>query len=298
MIFLVPFLLTLFLTPLAISWGRRFLILDFPKADKIHLYPVPRLGGLVLFASFVSGVFLSYPLFDRTFLGIFLGSFLIVGLGFWDDLKGVSPFLKLSGQIIIGLLVIFSGLKLEFLSPWGELLSIFLIVACCNGMNLLDGLDGLAAGLGAIISLGFLGLFFLESDPLGLALSLTVLGSCLGFLVYNFHPARIFLGDSGSQFLGYIFAVLALLAIIPSESPKSIAVSLLLVGILIWETLYTFLRRVKNGTNIFQSDLCHLYNRLIDKGVKYTETVFVYYLLGGLGVLAGLLITLNWSWIR
>ena len=272
------------------------------NALKIHKKPIPYLGGVGIFLGFVFGL-----IFARLFhqisgiqaTGIIIGSIVILFLGFWDDLKWTklgNPLLKLCCQFLAGALIVFIltkiGVNFKFsLSPIiCGLVAGFYIVGAMNALNMQDGLDGLAGGVTAISLIGFIILSILNSVTFSLILCLALLGGILGFLVYNWNPASIFMGDSGSHFLGFSLAILAIIfSGHPVYNLKEFIGPILIIGLPIIDATWAIIRRVSKGQSPMQGDRGHLYDRLRQKGLSTKKTVLICYavqiIIVGVGVM-------------
>lgn len=262
--------------------------LDMPNERKVHKVPMPRCGGIAIYSAFLVG----YMLFgDRStqMLSILIGSFLIVLLGFFDDVKPIRARTKFLVQLIAaGIVVIygktyfneitFLGLNFCFPTWFNILISIIFIVATANAINLIDGLDGLAAGISSINFATIASIALVKNNLGGIdvVLSLLMLGSTLGFLGHNFPPATIFMGDSGSLFLGFMIAVISLLGF-KITTMTSLAVPLLILAIPIFDTLLAILRRLLKGESIGKPDKDHLHHQLLKMGFGTRKTVLIIY---------------------
>lgn len=324
-------------TPLARSISLAVGAVDHPGGRRVHTTPTPRLGGIAIFAGILAGIAAASRLetFDGVFAttsdpqAIILASFVIVVLGLVDDIRGVSPPAKLAGQILAaGTLVLF-GVSMRYvyipgeigtvsLSPdLGALLTIVAIVAMINTVNLVDGLDGLAAGIVCIAATALLAYVHLgaEDGTLGLAtqggaglatspelLFAAVIGACLGFLVFNFHPASVFMGDTGAMLLGMLLAAAGVTAIggvvVPRGSDFAalsipVLVPVLVLAVPFFDTTWTILRRLRSGRAVFSPDKKHLHHRLIEIGHSHRRAVLIMYywsaLLAFVAVAVGLL---------
>jgi UDP-GlcNAc:undecaprenyl-phosphate GlcNAc-1-phosphate transferase len=296
LIFMIAFLLTLSITPLTIKWGSRLHLTDQPGGRRTHQGEVPRLGGLALFSGFVgTGLLIfmfnalwGWPVMgdeDRKLLtGVLLGSGAVFLFGLWDDRREFSVWPQFMAQfgvalIAIGFDIIFQRVTLpligrtDFLLVIAYPLTIFWVMGMINTVNWLDGLDGLAAGVAAIAGLLFaihayrLGQTTVALFPLALA------AACLGFLPFNFHPARVFMGSSGSMLLGFALASLAILA------PAKVATALLVLGIPIIDVAWLTIRRWRTRGNPMLAGRDHLHYRLLDLGFSQRQIVFFYYTL-------------------
>jgi UDP-GlcNAc:undecaprenyl-phosphate GlcNAc-1-phosphate transferase len=281
--------------PLVIKYCDQHNLYDMPGPRKIHSKPTPRLGGVALFAAYFFGLIPGFLLLPdlwwanvKTLIGIFLGGVIIFGLGLVDDIKGVRPLVKLSWQVVACLVLVAFDIRLEAINIpfyrivdfglWGIPLTIIWLVAIINTINLIDGLDGLAAGVSGIVAASFLILSLIMGLPLPSLLAGGVIGISLAFLKYNYFPASIFMGDSGSLFLGYIFGVISLFW------PKSFAtvvmfVPILALGVPLIEIVTTFFRRLFSGKKFYMADRRHIFHFLLDLGVPEKVTVWLFYLL-------------------
>lgn len=291
--------LSLLFTPLMIKIARGLRIFSMPGKRRVHTKPVPFLGSIAIYVSFFICLFIAFQAYPQTKIsfsheikGLFIAGTLILLLGLWDDLKNIKPLLKLIGQVAAGLILFNFGFRIGvFTNPatgaetqvpiiLSALFTIIWVVGLMNAMNLIDGLDGLAAGLSAIVCFTLL-LIALYLDNFITALILAILaGSALGFLKYNFHPAKIFLGDSGSMFLGLVLAATIL---IKSQYKSAAAVVLLApitaLSIPIYDTFMAIIRRGRKIDSIFIADKKHLHHRLLEFGLTQKQIVLTMYLL-------------------
>lgn len=278
------------LTPVVIAFCRQKNLFDPPAPRKIHTRPVPRLGGISIFLGFWAGLFLALTLAQTHFpelLYVFLGSAVVFATGLYDDLRAYDWRFKLLMQILSGGFLIAGGLAIKilyvpFIGPW-ELgfwsipITLFWVVALTNSINLIDGLDGLAAGVSLIVSATlFLAGHFMQI-PLLVLFSLVLAGALAGFLPYNYFPARIFMGDSGSLTIGFLFAALGLLFPIKGFAATALFVPLLTLAVPLVEMAVTVFRRLKNGQAWHQADQKHLFHRLLELGLSQKVTVWLFY---------------------
>lgn len=297
----ISFLLTLLLTRLIERLAPRWHLVDRPDERKTHGDMRP-IGGAALFLGTLLGA-LAFLELSRETLSLLLGGLLALTVGLIDDLYGLSPKLKLLGQLASALVPVLLGgivissvsvADLELVLGIGAVpFTLFWIVGAINAFNLLDGLDGLAAGGAFIISL-FVLLFAQQAgNTQALVLTAAFLGSAFGFLRYNFHPARVFLGDGGSHFLGFMLSILAIEALqsdLGRLENVPLLVPLLLLGLPIADTAWAILRRVRARRPIFQADSAHIHHRLLERGLGYRPTVLILYgIFMGLGLLAWLM---------
>ena len=220
--FLATFLTSILITPLVIKFAHFIGAVDKPNYRKVHAKIMPRLGGLAIFAGVVVGYFVG-GLYNEKLTGITIGAIIIIVLGVLDDKYELSAKIKLIGQILAALAVVGSGLTIDLITIpfvgtyelgfWTYPVTLFWILAITNAINLIDGLDGLSAGISSIVIATVAVMAGVAGKPLILMLCIILLGSTLGFLFHNFHPAKIFMGDTGALFLGYSISILSLLGL-------------------------------------------------------------------------------------
>lgn len=286
-IVLITFLCSALLVPFIKKISEHVGALDIPNGRKVHKEPIPTLGGLAIFASFLLG----YMLFSRQsieMIAILIGSFIVVLTGIIDDIKPLRARHKLIGQIIAALVVVFYGgiavsnitafgLNIVFTPIVSKILTVIFIIGCINAINLIDGLDGLASGISSIyfLTIGIIAVIMGQSS-LDTSLTFIMLGATLGFLVHNFHPAKIFMGDSGSMFLGFIISVIALLGF-KNVTFTSLIVPLLVLAIPILDTLFAIIRRLLKKQSISEPDRSHLHHQFLNMRFSHRNTVLIIY---------------------
>ena len=273
--------------------------MDMPNERKVHDHPIPRLGGLGIYGGFLLG----YMLFGKHSIqmnAILIGSFIILITGIFDDIRPIPAKYKLISQIIgASVIPLYGGIVLQDISAFGLYLNfgifaypitILFIVGIVNCINLIDGLDGLSSGIASIyfLTVGIIALLLNNSNGLDITLTFIMLGSTLGFLLHNFHPAKIFMGDSGSMFLGYIIAVIALLGF-KNVTLTSFVVPMFLLAIPVMDTLFAILRRLINHKPIGMPDKNHLHHQLLNMKLSQTKTVLVIYFVDILFAVASIL---------
>ena len=264
------------------------LTMDEPNARKIHKVPMPRLGGLAIYLAFLLGYML-YGEVSTQMLSILIGGFLLILIGFIDDINSVPARYKLIVQIIAATIVVLYGdlsftelsllgKKIYFNAFWGSLSSIIFIVAITNAINLIDGLDGLAAGISSIyfLTIAIIAFILNRIGGLDVIISLIMLGATLGFLVHNFPPAKIFMGDSGSLFLGFMISVIALLGY-KVTTFTSLIVPIVILAIPIFDTIFAILRRIIKGQNIGVADKEHFHHQLLKMRYSPTKSILIIY---------------------
>ncbi len=286
--FVVALSVTATLIPVLARWAPTIGLTDAPGPRKVHSAPVPRVGGLAMAAGVLIPVLLSVPLIPSV-RGLLLGLVILLLFGVWDDRVSLGYRTKFAGQVIaVGLCMVVGGVhvgmlmfgSLYSLPFWASTLVTFVfLIGITNAVNLADGLDGLAGGM-VLLCLCAIALFAAASGNTTVtALALIETGAVLGFLRFNTHPARIFMGDSGSQMLGFSVGTLALLATQGETSPLSAALPLLLLGLPIMDTLTVMLTRIRAGRSPFSADSNHLHHRLLALGFAHREAVLLIYMM-------------------
>jgi UDP-GlcNAc:undecaprenyl-phosphate GlcNAc-1-phosphate transferase len=294
--FLVAFLATYFATPVVRIFASKIKAVDIPNDRKIHILPVPRLGGLAIYVGFLAAVIASLVLANilginidpKMILGIVLGSSLLIIVGMIDDIRSLRPTTKLIWQIAAAFIVMYFGVEISFISnpfnglwPIGFLgmpLTLLWLVGITNAINMIDGLDGLATGVTAISAMT---LFFvaLRTHQIGAAILMLALGAAaLGFLRYNFSPASIFLGDSGSMFLGFILASSSIIGVLKTTLVVALVIPVLILGVPIFDTLFAIGRRLKDRKHPFEADDRHIHHMLLRAGFNKREAVLAIYI--------------------
>lgn len=281
-------------TPLTIKLANKIGVMDIPNdSRKIQAKPMPRLGGLAFIMAFLIStlfVFLTFDVHDNVNLfGVFVGAAIVAVTGFIDDAKGLKPWVKLLGQSLAAVCVIASGIRifymeLPFFNMLGlnEFVSIVItfcwIVGVTNAFNLIDGLDGLATGVSAISTLAMLVIFILNGAAHSVFILVSaLLGGLIGFLPYNFNPAKTFMGDTGSNFLGFILATLSMLGLAKTYTLMAIVLPVIILGLPIFDTLFAICRRIMNHKPIMQADRGHLHHKLMDAGLTQRQVVVILY---------------------
>ncbi len=289
-VFLVAFSIASLLTPLARHFGLRYGFIDVPGPRRRHAKVTSRLGGVALYTAFVAAIGVTLLLVERDdpaeltrLTGMLIGSTLVFLLGLWDDKKELSPAPQILGQFMAAIIAVRLGLVIGVVtSPFGRPITLplplaiaftlFWMVGMMNTVNWLDGLDGLAAGVAIIASsILFWHTFTLRQYSLA-ALPLALAGSAMGFLPYNFHPARVFMGTSGSLVLGFALAALAIIG------GAKMATTLLVMGIPILDVAWQIVSRVRSSRSPFRADLGHLHYRLSVWGLSQRQVVLLFYL--------------------
>lgn len=287
---------TFFLTFLVKKLAVKFNIVDFPNQRKIHKIVTPRAGGLAIFLGVVLGMVYLHPEHIHLF-EIILGAVVIIIVGLLDDRFDIRPIIKLSGQIIAASFLISSGLIIERvtlpfiglidLGPLSVLITILWVVGITNAINLIDGLDGLATGVSTIALTTMLVMAIIDTQVIAAYLAVVIIGANLGFLYHNFYPAKIYMGDTGSNFLGYMIAVISMLGLFKNVAILGFVIPIIILAVPIFDTLFAIIRRAKTNHGIMQPDNKHIHYQLIRAGFSHRQSVIIIYLFSALfGVLA------------
>lgn len=302
--FIVAAAISLFATPIVRKLAFKVDAIDIPKDERrIHKEPMPLMGGLGIYIAFVIACLIFLPI-DRPLLSIILGGTLILTSGIIDDIKDLSPKGKLIFQIAATIILILGDVKIDVITnPFSNTnsvvhlnglsipLTIFWVVGVTNTLNLIDGLDGLAAGIAAIASLAFVFLARELNYVSIMLISAIVAGACFGFLSYNFHPARIFMGDTGALFLGFILAAISIEGVMKSVATIAVIVPLMILGLPIFDTTFAIFRRFLNGKSIAEADKGHLHHRLLARGYSQQKTVLILYVISFIFSLIAILVS-------
>jgi UDP-GlcNAc:undecaprenyl-phosphate GlcNAc-1-phosphate transferase len=289
-------LLAVWGTPIAQRVALRLGIIDQPSARKVHSSPIPLMGGVAIYGASI----LALALFgDRFYVnevaGIFIGATLMSFMGLWDDRIGLSPGLRLIGQFAAALILVFSGIQVSFV-PWQLLniaITVFWVVGITNALNFLDNMDGLSSGLAAIAAAFFLLLAITSGQYLVGALAAALVGACVGFLFYNFNPARIFMGDSGALFLGFVLAAVGIKLRFPGNVHfVTWMIPIFVMGMPIFDMTLVVISRLRRGLNPMTTPgKDHLSHRLVKTGASTREAVLICYLLAGVCGVTALFVT-------
>lgn len=323
-VFLVGVIISFVMTPFAKKIAYKVGAIDVPKDDRrVHKKPIPRMGGLAIYLGVLVSIFLAVKIFGRHSIigsqiifgqdimnqiyGMLLGGTLIVLMGIVDDIKPLSAKVKLAVQIISALILIKFGMKIEMMNiPFIDKtiklyalsipITIFWIVGITNTLNLIDGLDGLAAGVATIAALSLSYVAFVNGRDITVIMTLAIAGACVGFLPYNFNPAKIFMGDTGSLFLGYMLAAISIHGLVKGATAIATVVPVLALGLPIFDTTCAILRRLLNGRPIMEADKGHLHHKLLSTGMGQKRTVLILYGISGIFGVSAALMSKSKSW--
>ncbi|MGI6081904.1 MAG: MraY family glycosyltransferase [Limnochordia bacterium] len=289
----LSYALTVLVRELALIIG----FVECPNERRIHLKPMPIGGGVAIYGAFWLTVLFSLnrfvPRVPEGFLSLFWGSTVIVVIGLLDDRLELRPWAKFVGQVAAAVLVVLYGHRIEFitdpfrggmlyLGSWGFPLTVFWIVAITNMVNFIDGLDGLAAGVSAIACVPLALVSMQLNRPSIALLTLILLGSIGGFLPHNFNPARIFMGDAGAMFLGFMLSVIAVDGALKGAATIALTVPILALGVPVFDVLFAVIRRVAAGRPFYEADQGHLHHRLLALGLTQRQAVLALYTVSGL----------------
>lgn len=288
--FLVALAVAYFITPHVKKFAIKAGALDAPDARKVHTRPIPRMGGLAIYLGFILAVLVTMQP-SREIVGLLLGGTTILALGIVDDLKQLSAKVKFLGQICAALVLIAFNVRIEWLTnPFGDMIyleylaipiTVLWVVGLTNTVNLIDGLDGLAAGVSTIASVTIL-LVAIQQNLWEIAIITAALaGSSLGFLHHNFNPAKIFMGDTGSLFLGFMLAGVSILGTVKSAATIALVVPIVALGLPIMDTAFAIIRRYSSGRSILKPDKGHLHHRLLEMGLTQKQAVLLMYVISG-----------------
>lgn len=306
--FAVACVVSLLVTPAVILLAKRTGAMDKPDARKVHKKPIPRIGGLAIYAGFMAAVIFVAIKFGldaemvRETVGLVLSGSLIVALGLIDDYKNLPAKIKLLGQIgAAAVLVAAFDVRIDFVTdPFGDYIylewfavpaTMFWLVGLTNTVNLIDGLDGLAAGVSAIASFTIMLIALEQNFILVAVLTAALAGAALGFLKYNFNPAQIFMGDTGSMFLGFMLAGISVTGAVKSVATIALVVPVFALGLPILDTTFAIVRRLRGGVPIFKPDKGHLHHRLLSVGFTQRQAVLLMYVISALFGLSAIALT-------
>ncbi|WP_425452960.1 glycosyltransferase family 4 protein [Sinobaca qinghaiensis] len=299
------FMISLLLTPVVKKVAFRIGATDSPNLRKVHNKSMARLGGIAIYAAFLIGLLILQP--ESAYLPYILAAgAIIIVTGVLDDITELSAKYKLLGQIAAAGIVIAGGVQIDFINlPFGSSLqlgwlsipiTLLWIVGITNAINLIDGLDGLAAGVSSIVLATISILAIIQGDIFIVALGIALLGGTLGFLVHNFNPAKIFMGDTGALFLGFMIAVISLLGF-KNVTIFSLVVPVIILAVPISDTFFAIIRRIVHRQPLSAPDKSHLHHCLLNLGYSHKQTVLIIYAISAMFGLAAVIFTLSTLWV-
>ena len=306
--FMIALGMALILTPAVIAFARQTGALDKPDARKVHVRPIPRIGGIGIYAAFMASILVQLifadvtPEFMTSLIGLMIGGTIIVAIGIIDDYCDLPAKVKLLGQIFAAaVLVIGFDVRIDVITDqFGDYIyleflaipaTIFWVVGLTNTVNLIDGLDGLAAGVSSIAAVTIFLVAMEEGIPFVAMVTAALAGAAVGFLYYNFNPARIFMGDTGSMFLGFMLAGISVVGAVKSAATIALIVPILALGLPILDTTFAIVRRARNHRPIFKPDKGHLHHRLLAHGFTQKQAVLLMYVVSALFGLCAIALT-------
>ena len=299
------FLVSFLMTPPVKSFAEKVGAIDVPKDDRrIHTHPIPRMGGLAIFVGFITAL-LIFAEPTTPLLGMLVGAVIIAGMGAVDDIVALNAWVKLAAQVAAAAVVIRCGVAFDAISNpnvlsdhtiiyIGEHVSVFLtviwIVGCTNAVNLIDGLDGLAVGVSAISSVTMLVVALFVAEPVVSLILACLAGACIGFMPYNMNPAKIFMGDVGSQLLGFVLATVSIMGMFKFHTIITFLVPVMAMAVPLADTIFAFARRILRGQSPFTADKGHFHHRLLAMGLSQKQVAAVLYAVSAfMGIFAVLL---------
>jgi UDP-GlcNAc:undecaprenyl-phosphate GlcNAc-1-phosphate transferase len=297
---IISYLLGVFIVPLVIAYSKKQGLIDVPNERKIHTKPISRLGGVAIWLStmltFLFLVFLSYYPYGSLLSGILLGSSLMFLLGLIDDIYILNAKFKLFIQVMIATLVFLLGVRMDsIITLWGRdihlsyflsyIITVFWIVGISNAVNFIDGIDGLAGSVITVnsITLGIIAVAMIPPNPISALIAFILAGSMLAFLTYNFNPAKIFMGDSGALFSGFLLATLSITGVMKAAA-LAIILPFVVLAVPIIDITYSSLRRISKGKSPFVADSEHIHHKLLNAGFSQNMTVAI---LTSIAIVAG-----------
>jgi len=304
-IFFVALIIAFALTPLAIKVAPKIGAVDIPKDDRrMHTKTMPRFGGIAIYLGSMIAIALFLPgTTDDRMIGIAISATLILIMGIIDDIRGLSARVKLVGQIACACILFASSVRISFISdPFGEgmiefpwivslVVTVLWIVGITNTINLIDGLDGLAAGVSFIATIAIAYIAYIHGRYEICMAFMALAGSCLGFLPWNFHPAKIFMGDGGALYLGFMIAAISVMSPMKSATVIATILPIFVLALPILDTALAILRRLKNGRPIMEADKGHLHHLIMNVGMGQKRTVLTLYCISGIMGVAAILIS-------
>ena len=306
--FACAFGISLVATPFAKKWAFRLNAVQYPRDRDMHKEPMPLMGGLAIVLGFIitSMIMIAFMPYFRSleFAGFATGAFIIAATGIVDDIAELKSTTKLIMQVIVAIIVVASGIRIEivmwpitaYLQHISIPITLLWVIGMTNAVNLIDGLDGLAAGVSAIGALCLMVLCILSGSPLAVVLSATLAGSILGFLPRNFNPAEIFMGDTGALFIGYVLAVSSIMGVFKGYTLLAILVVFFALSLPILDTVFAFFRRIykrKKFSAWLDGDRGHMHHRLMDKGFSHKQTVILLYGLNAVTAVIAIVIAIQ-----
>lgn len=286
-VFMLTLVVSILMVPFAIRFAKKIGAIDIPNGRKVHKHIMPRLGGIAIYIAFLVGFFYISTIIKLP-ISIIVGATIIMLVGLIDDKFQIKPWQKLLGQIVATLVILSDGFFIKYvtvpfieqsvqISLWIAIpISFLWIVGVTNAVNLIDGLDGLAAGVSIIAGGAIFVMALIEHDVQVAFLAIAVIGATLGFLFFNFYPAKIFMGDSGSLLLGFLLSVFSLISF-KQVTLITLIIPIIILAVPIIDTTIAIIRRKLNKQGIMEPDKNHLHHRLLAAGFTHRQAVFFIY---------------------
>jgi len=303
---IIALVVTVITTPIVKRIALKYNIVDIPNDPrKIHTRKMPYLGGVAIALGFVAGFIYLQPNLPSTW-AFLAGGFVILATGIIDDKVSLPARYKMLGQIFAALIVVFSGVTVDFIQfPvigriefgwWQYPITIVWIVGITNAINFIDGLDGLAGGVSSIALGSTIVMGILEQQTLAIALSVILLGATIGFLFFNSYPAKIFMGDSGAMFIGYTMAYISIIGLFKSFTIFSLIIPIIILAVPIFDTSFAIVRRILRGQKISTPDRSHLHHCLLKLGFSHRTTVLIIYVISLIFGLSAIIFSRSVLW--
>lgn len=301
-IFFIAAGIALIFTPIAVKLAHRFGVIDVPTdGRRVHNKPIPRLGGIAIYLGTISSILIMVPL-SKEVVGVLVGGTLMMLTGVLDDIFKMSAKVKLVCQIICAVVLYYFGIRIHFVGiPFGEgylyfpwvislIMTVIWVVGITNTINLIDGLDGLAAGVAAIAAFSLAYIAFINNRPEVAMITLAIAGGAIGFLPFNFNPAKIFMGDGGALFLGFMLSAVSIIGPMKGVAAIATVIPVLVLGLPIFDTAFAIYRRLIQGKPIMEADKGHLHHRILSQGMDQRRTVVILYAISGILGVAAILV--------
>lgn len=296
----ISFLISVILMPIFIWLAKKFGFVDYPNFRRINVKPIPHLGGVAILLSFIIVLMVSRPI-EVEYKPIIIGSIIICLIGIVDDKFDLKPSIKFIGQLLTISVPIYYGIVIDSITPFGyEIefgifsipITVIWMVAIINAINIIDGLDGLATGVVIIALASIAFMTILQGNIFVMMICIILIGSCAGFLVYNFHPAKIFLGDNGAMMLGYILSVVSLMGF-KNITLISLFFPIIILAVPFIDMLFAMLRRYRNNVSMVKADRSHIHHRLQNLGYSHVESVVLIYFIAILYAIGSIILYLS-----
>ena len=295
----ISFAISLILVPIFIRLAKKFGFVDYPNYRKVHTVPMPYLGGVAILVSFTIVTLFSQPA-EMEYKPIIIGAAILCFVGLVDDKYDLKPMVKFIGQLVAIGVPIYYGIIIDTITPFGieinfgflsVLVTVIWMAAIINAINLIDGLDGLATGVVIIALASIAVITIFQSNIFVMMICIILIGSLLGFLPYNFHPAKIFLGDNGSMMLGYIVGVLSIIGF-KNITFISLFFPIIILGVPFIDMFFAVIRRFREGVSVMRADKNHLHHRIRHLGFSHRESVVLIYFIALLFAIGGVVMYL------